>query len=87
MAEHLLEGEPIAGQEVALHVDQTLTQNATGTLVMQELDALGLDRVRTEASVQYVDHNILQADARNAEDHLFLRFAAQRFGAAERRGK
>ncbi|WP_246193123.1 aconitate hydratase [Kitasatospora atroaurantiaca] len=70
----------VPGEEIALRVDQTLTQDATGTLVMQELEALGLDRVRTELSVQYVDHNILQADERNAEDHLFLRSAAHRFG-------
>ncbi len=68
------------GEEVALRVDQTLTQDATGTLVMQELEALGVDRVRTELSVQYVDHNLLQADERNAEDHAFLRSAARRFG-------
>ncbi|MET8679358.1 aconitate hydratase [Streptomyces sp. NPDC004647] len=68
------------GEEIGLRVDQTLTQDATGTLVMQELEALGLDRVRTEVSVSYVDHNILQADARNAEDHIFLRSAARRFG-------
>ncbi|WP_332262325.1 aconitase family protein [Streptacidiphilus rugosus] len=80
IAEHLVEGEMVAGEEIALRVDQTLTQDATGTLVMQELEALDLDQVRTELSVQYVDHNILQADARNAEDHLFLRSACQRFG-------
>jgi aconitate hydratase len=77
---HLVDGRPVPGEEIALRVDQTLTQDATGTLVMQELEALGLDRVRTELSVQYVDHNILQADERNAEDHLFLRSAAHRFG-------
>ncbi|WP_413471142.1 aconitate hydratase [Streptomyces peucetius] len=66
--------------EIGLRIDQTLTQDATGTLVMQELDALGLDRVRTEVSVQYVDHNLLQADERNAEDHAFLRSACRRFG-------
>jgi aconitate hydratase len=70
----------VPGREVALRVDQTLTQDATGTLVMLELEALGLDRARTEVSVQYVDHNLLQADERNAEDHLFLRSAARRFG-------
>jgi aconitate hydratase len=70
----------VAGQEVGIRVDQTLTQDATGTLVMLELEALGLDRVRTEVSVQYVDHNLLQADEKNAEDHLFLRSAARRFG-------
>ncbi|MEU5837373.1 aconitate hydratase [Streptomyces diacarni] len=77
---HLVEGKAEAGEEIGLRVDQTLTQDATGTLVMQELEALGLDRARTEVSVQYVDHNILQADERNAEDHAFLRSAAHRFG-------
>ncbi|GDY40755.1 aconitate hydratase [Streptomyces antimycoticus] len=80
IGDHLLSGRMEPGEEIALRVDQTLTQDATGTLVMQELEALDLDRVRTEASVQYVDHNILQADERNAEDHLFLRSAARRFG-------
>jgi predicted aconitate hydratase len=80
IADHLVDGTPEAGREIGLRIDQTLTQDATGTLVMQELEALGLDRVRTEVSVQYVDHNILQADERNAEDHAFLRSAARRFG-------
>jgi aconitate hydratase len=78
--DHLLHGEAVAGEEIALRVDQTLTQDATGTLVMQELEALGLDRARTDVSVQYVDHNLLQADERNAEDHEFLRSAARRYG-------
>ncbi|MCW2641286.1 MAG: aconitate hydratase [Dactylosporangium sp.] len=77
---HLVSGEVVAGQEVGIRVDQTLTQDATGTLVMLELEALGLDRAHTEVSVQYVDHNLLQADEKNAEDHLFLRSAARRFG-------
>src|SRR3954451_21581176 len=77
---HLVEGQPEPGEEIGLRVDQTLTQDATGTLVMQELEALGLDRARTGCSVQYVDHNLLQADERNAEDHEFLRTAALRFG-------
>jgi aconitate hydratase len=77
---HLADGDMVPGREVALRVDQTLTQDATGTLVMLELEALGLDRACTEVSVQYVDHNLLQADERNAEDHLFLRSAARRFG-------
>ena len=68
------------GEEIALRIDQTLTQDATGTMVMLELEAMGLDRVRTEVSVQYVDHNLLQADRRNADDHLFLRSACRRFG-------
>ncbi|WP_090014377.1 aconitate hydratase [Lentzea albidocapillata] len=77
---HLVDGEPTPGMEIGLVVDQTLTQDATGTLVMQELEALGLERVRTEVSVQYVDHNLVQADERNAEDHEFLRSACRRYG-------
>jgi aconitate hydratase len=77
---HLVSGEMRPGGEIALSVDQTLTQDATGTLVMLELEALGLDRVRTEVSVQYVDHNLLQADSKNPDDHLFLRSACHRFG-------
>ncbi|MGH3563316.1 MAG: hypothetical protein ACRDTN_16405, partial [Mycobacterium sp.] len=53
---HLVSGEMAPGEEIGIHIDQTLTQDATGTLVMQELEALGLDRARTEVSVQYVDH-------------------------------
>ena len=77
---HLVAGRMQAGEEIALRIDQTLTQDATGTLVMLELEAMGLDRVRTEVSVQYVDHNLLQADYRNADDHLFLQSACRRFG-------
>src|SRR4051812_11537111 len=77
---HLVEGDPIPGSEIGLRVDQTLTQDATGTMVMLELEALGLDRVKTELSAQYVDHNLLQTDEKNPEDHLFLLSAAQHFG-------
>jgi len=80
IASHLLSGEMTPGTEIGLRIDQTLTQDATGTLVMLELEALGLDRARTEVSVQYIDHNLLQADSKNAEDHDFLRSACQRFG-------
>jgi aconitate hydratase len=80
IAAHLVSGEMTPGTEIGLRIDQTLTQDATGTMVMLELEALGLDRARTEASVQYVDHNLLQADERNADDHAFLRSACQRFG-------
>ena len=80
IASHLTEGEMRPGGEIALSVDQTLTQDATGTLVMLELEALGLDRATTEVSVQYVDHNLLQADSKNPDDHLFLRSACRRFG-------
>jgi aconitate hydratase len=80
IASHLESGDMTPGEEIAIRIDQTLTQDATGTLVMQELEALGLDRARTEVSVQYVDHNLLQTDEKNAEDHEYLRTAAQRFG-------
>jgi len=77
---HLLEGEMIPQKEIALKIDQTLTQDATGTLVMLELEAMGLDRVKPELCAQYVDHNLIQEDFKNPDDHLFLRSACQRFG-------
>lgn len=80
IAEHLVEGDMTPGEPIALHIDQTLTQDATGTLVQLELEAMGLDRVRTELSVQYVDHNLIQEDHKNPDDHRFLKSACQRFG-------
>src|SRR5580704_9302413 len=77
---HLKDGEMIPGQEISLKIDQTLCQDATGTLVMLELEAMSVDRVKTELSAQYVDHNLIQEDFKNADDHLFLRSASQRFG-------
>ncbi len=77
---HLLHGGMKPGEEIGISIDQTLTQDATGTLVMLELEAMGLDRAKTRLSVQYVDHNLIQEDYRNADDHLFLRSASQRFG-------
>jgi aconitate hydratase len=77
---HLVAGKMRAGREIGIRIDQTLSQDATGTLVMLELEAMGLDRVKTELSAQYVDHNLLQADELNADDHLFLYSACSRFG-------
>src|SRR5437879_13927554 len=77
---HRVEGKLKPGEEVGLRIDQTLTQDATGTLVMLELEAMGLDRVRTQLSAQYVDHNIIQEDSKNPDDHRFLLSACQRFG-------
>ncbi|MDB5105654.1 MAG: dmdA [Fibrobacteres bacterium] len=77
---HLADGDMTPDAEIGLKIDQTLTQDATGTLVMLELEAMGLDRVRTEVSVQYVDHNLLQTDHKNPDDHLFLLSACRRFG-------
>jgi aconitate hydratase len=80
LASHLVEGGMTAGTEIGIRIDQTLTQDATGTLVMLELEAIGLDQVRTELSAQYVDHNVLQEDHKSPDDHLFLYSACQRFG-------
>ncbi len=77
---HLLEGEMNPGEMIGIQIDQTLTQDATGTLVMLELEAMDLKRARTEVSVQYVDHNLIQTDFKNADDHLFLQSACERFG-------
>ena len=77
---HLVDGETTPGSEIALRMDQTLTQDATGTLVMLELEAMGLERVKTELSAQYVDHNLVQEDHKNPDDHEFLRSACARFG-------
>lgn len=78
--EHLLEGKMEPGNEIALKMDQTLCQDATGTLVMLELESFGLERTKAEISVQYVDHNLIQEDNKNPDDHLFLASAAKRFG-------
>lgn len=78
--EHLVSGDMSVGNEIAIKIDQTLTQDATGTMVMLELEAMKLKRVKTEVSVQYVDHNMIQLDYKNPDDHLFLESAAKRFG-------
>lgn len=80
IASHLVAGEPRPGEEIALKIDQTLTQDATGTMVMLELEAMQIPQVQTELSVQYVDHNLIQEDFKNPDDHLFLRSACQKFG-------
>src|SRR5688572_23112001 len=77
---HLIEGDMRPGSEIAIKVDQTLLQDVLGTLVMLELEAMGIDRVQVEPSVQYVDHSLVQADHLNADEHLFLRSACRRFG-------
>ncbi|WP_058534008.1 aconitate hydratase [Legionella saoudiensis] len=77
---HLLDGKMEPGKEIALKIDQTLCQDATGTLVMLELEAIGLERTRAEVSVQYVDHNLIQEDNKNPDDHLFLESASRRYG-------
>jgi len=81
IAAHLVTGEMTPGQEIAITIDQTLTQDATGTMAWLQFEAMELPRVRTELSVSYVDHNMLQADFRNADDHRYLQTVAARHGA------
>ena len=77
---HLQDGSTTPGEEISLTMDQTLTQDATGTMVMLEFEAMGIPRVQTERSAQYVDHNLIQSDFKNPDDHLFLRSACKKFG-------
>ncbi len=78
--EHLVEGELEAGSEIGLRVDQTLTQDATGTMAYLQFEAVGVDRVATELSVSYIDHNTLQTGFENADDHLYLAGVARKYG-------
>lgn len=78
--EHLVEGEFKVGAEIGLRIDHTLSQDATGTMVYLQFEKLKLGRVKTELSASYVDHNLLQTDFRNADDHRYLQSAARRFG-------
>lgn len=77
---HLVDGKMLPNEEISMKIDQTLCQDATGTLVMLELEAMKVDRIKAELSAQYVDHNLIQEDYKNADDHLFLQSAANRFG-------
>ena len=80
MEEHLVSGDLVPGAEVALRIDHTLTQDATGTLAYLEFEAMGVDRARPAVAVSYVDHNLLQSDYRNADDHRYLRSIAAHYG-------
>lgn len=80
LKEHLLSGRLEPGEEIAIRIDQTLTQDATGTLAYLQFERLGVERVRTELSVSYVDHNTLQGSFENADDHRYLQSIAARFG-------
>ena len=77
---HLISGEMTVGSEIALKIDQTLTQDATGTMAYLEFEAMGVDRVRTEKSVAYIDHNTLQSGFENADDHRFIQSIAKKHG-------
>jgi aconitate hydratase len=77
---HLVEGQLIPGKEIAIKIDHTLLQDATGTMAMLEFETLGIERVKAELAVQYVDHNLLQTDNKNADDHKYLQTACARYG-------
>ncbi|MCQ2386247.1 MAG: aconitase family protein, partial [Clostridia bacterium] len=77
---HLLEGKMEAGEEIALKIDQTLTQDATGTMAYLEFETMGIPRVKTEKSVAYIDHNTLQSGFENADDHLYIQSVAKKHG-------
>ena len=78
--EHLVSGNMVAGEEISLKIDQTLTQDATGTMAYLEFETMGLDRVRTERSVAYIDHNTLQCGFENADDHRYIQTVAKKHG-------
>ena len=77
---HLVAGEMVPGQEIGLKIDQTLTQDATGTMAYLEFETMGLDRVKTERSVAYIDHNTLQCGFENADDHRYIQTVAKKHG-------
>jgi len=77
---HLVEGEMVPGKEIGLRIDQTLTQDATGTMAYLEFEAMGVDRVKTEKSVAYIDHNTLQTGFENADDHRYIQTVAKKHG-------
>lgn len=78
---HLLKGDPVPGNEVTLRVDQTLTQDSTGTMVYLQLDALEPDAIRTDLSIAYIDHNLMQAGYENADDHAFIKSVCKNTGS------
>lgn len=77
---HLIEGRLVPGEEIGIRIDQTLTQDATGTMAYLQLEAIGVSRVKTELSVSYIDHNTIQIGFENADDHRYLQSVAQKFG-------
>ncbi len=77
---HLVAGELIPGSDIAIRVDQTLLQDATGTMAMLEFMAMGINRVKVEIAAQYIDHNLLQTDNKNSDDHIFLMTAGEKYG-------
>ncbi|MBA7546029.1 3-isopropylmalate dehydratase large subunit [subsurface metagenome] len=80
ISEHLVSGKIISGEEIIISIDQTLTQDATGTMVYLQLEALGVNKIKTKKSVAYIDHNTLQTGPENADDHLYIQTVAKKYG-------
>lgn len=80
LKQHIVEGDMIRGEPISIHIDQTLTQDATGTMAYLQLEAMGIDHVKTDISLSYVDHNTLQSGFENADDHKYLQTVANRYG-------
>lgn len=80
LKEHLVEGEMIKGQPIKIRIDNTLTQDATGTMAYLQLEAMGIDKVKTKKSVSYIDHNTIQSGFMNADDHKYLQTVASKYG-------
>ncbi|MFR1500085.1 MAG: aconitate hydratase, partial [Monoglobus pectinilyticus] len=80
LRDHMVEGESVKGQEIGIRIDQTLTQDATGTMAYLEFEAMGVPRVKTEKSVAYIDHNTLQSGFENADDHRFIGSVCKKHG-------
>ncbi len=80
ISEHLVSGKIISGEEIIISIDQTLTQDATGTMVYLQLEALGVNKIKTKKSIAYIDHNTLQTGSENADDHLYIQTVAKKYG-------
>ncbi len=80
ISDHLVSGDMIKGEEICISVDSTLTQDSTGTMVYLQLEAIGIDKIKTKLSVAYVDHNMLQTGFENADDHLYIKTVAKKYG-------
>ena len=78
--EHLISGEMVAGNEISIRIDQTLTQDSTGTMAYLQFEAMGIPRVKTKKSVAYIDHNTLQAGFENADDHKYIQTVTSKHG-------
>ena len=80
LSRHVVEGDPAKDPELGIHIDQTLTQDATGTMAYLQFESMGVPRVKTDVSVSYVDHNTVQIGYENADDHDFLQSIARKYG-------